>query len=133
LLGDIKIRWGDMLRYDSTTCWEVFPGFYEVSRTRSYCHSWSAFPAYFLSKYILGIRIEERGFRKICISVPDTDIEWCEGSIPTPFGMVNIRWSRENGLKSYYISVPCEIDIAADTSFDWKLTVQKLTKKYEKD
>jgi len=47
--------------------------------------------------------------------------------------MVNIRWSRENGLKSYFISVPDEIDVSADNSFDWKLTVQKVSDKYKKD
>ena len=31
IFEDIKRRWGEMVRYESTTCWEVFPGFYENS------------------------------------------------------------------------------------------------------
>ena len=42
VIRDMEKRWGEMLRYDSTTCWEVFPGFYENARTRSYCHAWSS-------------------------------------------------------------------------------------------
>jgi hypothetical protein len=125
LLEDMKDRWKDMLRYDSTTCWEVFPGFYEVSRTRSYCHSWSSSPAYFLNRYILGIHMEEEGFRKIRISVPDTDIEWCEGSIPTPYGRIDVRWSRENSTRSCHVTVPHGISVEVDNRFDWALTVEK--------
>lgn len=29
--GGHKHRWGEMLRYETTTCWEVFPGFYETA------------------------------------------------------------------------------------------------------
>jgi hypothetical protein len=125
MLEDIKIRWKNMLRYDSTTCWEVFPGFYEVNRTRSYCHSWSSSPAYFLNRYILGVNIKDNGFKQITIYVPDTDVEWCEGSIPTPYGMIRIHWSKETNNKTYNISVPSEVEVAIDSSFDWRVTIEK--------
>ena len=125
-LEDMRVRWSNMLRYDSTTCWESFPGFHENARTRSYCHSWSSSPVYFLSKYILGVFIEADGFRKVRISPPDTELEWCEGSIPTPLGMLQIRWSRENNRKSCFVSVPAGVDIAVAEASGWEITVEKL-------
>ena len=79
VLEDIKIRWG----YDCKTCWEVFPGFYEVSRTRSYCHSWSASPTYFIHRYALGVEHAADGFDEIRLHPVDVNLGWCEGSIPT--------------------------------------------------
>ena len=126
LLEDMRLRWQNMLRYDSTTCWEVFPGFYEVNRTRSYCHSWSSFPVYCLNKYVLGVNTKDNSFSEIVLSVPDTDLQWCEGSIPTPFGMIRVHWSRENGLKSYHISVPHEIKVTIGEGFDWDVKMEEL-------
>ncbi len=125
MLKDMRKRWEEMLRYDSTTCWEVFPGFYEVSRTRSYCHSWSSFPAYFLNKYILGVSMKEDGFRRIELHVPETDIQWCEGAIPTPCGRIQIRWSVEKGEKNYFIAVPNEITVEKGGDFEWNLTIER--------
>lgn len=125
IFKDMKTRWNNMLRYDSTTCWEVFPGFYDVNRTRSYCHSWSSSPVYFLNRYVLGVGIGENNFRKIVVSVPDMDLEWCEGSIPTPHGVIHVRWSRENNNKFYWIAVPPEIEVIADQGFDWDISIEK--------
>ena len=123
VINDIKKNWGMMLRYDSTTCWEVFPGFYEFGRTRSYCHSWSSSPVYFLSKYVLGIKMIENGYKKIEISIPEVDLMWCEGSIPTPFGDISIRWSKENNIKSCHITVPSNIVVSLPND-EWKIVVK---------
>ncbi|MBN2558828.1 MAG: alpha-L-rhamnosidase N-terminal domain-containing protein [Clostridia bacterium] len=111
ILREIKERWGMMLRYDSSTCWEVFPGFYENSRTRSYCHSWSSAPGYIFIKYFLGLTPTGRGFSEMELNIPDIGLEWCEGSIPTPFGMITIYWSKENGPLRYRARIPRGINI----------------------
>lgn len=123
VLGDIRERWGRMLRYDCTTCWEVFPGFYENGRTRSYCHSWSSTPVYFLGKYLLGIRRTSPGFRSITVEIPDTDLTWCQGSLPTPLGMITVWWSREEGKKSCKLFVPAQIDLTLpDDGWEYRVT-----------
>lgn len=108
---DIKDRWGEMLRFDSSTCWEVFPGFYENSRTRSYCHSWSATPAYFMLRYLLGIEMLEPGFRKIRFTPSPAKLKWCRGSIPTPYGSIHVSWSREQEKTTVRMEVPDPIEI----------------------
>ena len=97
ILSDIRKRWGEMIRYESTTCWEVFPGFYENSRTRSYAHAWSAAPAAFMQKYLSGVHMEKPGWKEISFSVPDlpgTDITWCRATIPTPYGPIHASWDK---------------------------------------
>ncbi len=106
---DIKKRWGDMLRYDSTTCWEVFPGFYENGRTRSYCHSWSATPAYFMLRCLSGVKVLEKGFGKVTFEPCPLPLSWCRCSIPTPYGMISVDWKLENGRYDVYLELPEEI------------------------
>jgi len=124
VLDDIKNRWGMMSRYDCTTCWEVFPGFYEIGRTRSYCHSWSSTPAYITGRYLLGVNLMEAGFSKIKICIPEVDLQWCAGSIPTLQGTIQVYWSKENGIKKYKIITPASIQVAFDADSDWQIVIE---------
>ncbi len=126
IIKDIKDRWGMMLRYNSSTCWEVFPGFYENSRTRSYCHSWSSAPGYIFIKYILGLTPSDKGFREMTLKIPEVDIEWCEGSIPTPYGKIDISWSVEKGIKHFRAVVPEGIRINDLTDGSWKISIERI-------
>jgi len=126
IVRDIKDRWGMMLRYDSSTCWEVFPGFYENARTRSYCHSWSSVPGYIFIKYILGLTPSEKGFSGMTLKVPEVDLEWCEGSIPTPFGKIDVWWSKENNCKSFRARIPEGIQITDRTDGSWEISIERI-------
>ncbi|MDX1358515.1 MAG: hypothetical protein R3232_06780, partial [Clostridia bacterium] len=126
ILNDIRKRWGTMLRYDSSTCWEVFPGFYENARTRSYCHSWSSAPGYIFIKYMLGLTLSEKGFMEMILRIPEVDLEWCEGSIPTPFGRVDIWWSKEKGNKYFRAVVPDGIRIVDMTDGTWRIEIERI-------
>jgi len=126
IINDIRERWGMMLRYDSSTCWEVFPGFYENARTRSYCHSWSSAPGYIFIKYLLGLTPSGNGFEEMTLKIPETDLSWCEGSIPTPFGKIDVWWSMENGNKQFRAIVPEEIRITDCTDGSWIITIERI-------
>ncbi|MFO7636599.1 MAG: alpha-L-rhamnosidase C-terminal domain-containing protein [Clostridia bacterium] len=126
ILDIIREKWGMMLRYDSSTCWEVFPVFYENSRTRSYCHSWSSAPGYVFIRYLLGLEPVEPGFRKLKFSVPDVDLEWCEGSIPSPQGKIDVFWSREKGRKVFKAMVPGGIELDLSEPGDWDITIERI-------
>lgn len=121
VLEKIKEKWGEMLRYDSTTCWEVFPGFYENSRTRSYCQSWSAAPVVFLTEEVLGIKRIGRGFHQVKLSVSSDAVSWCKGAMPTPYGAIRVQWDRKTG--EYRIWIPKEIEADTKDLGDWKVTV----------
>ncbi len=110
VFSDIKKRWSEMIMYDSTTCWEVFPGFYENSRTRSYCHSWSSSPAYFMMKYLTGVKMLEKGFKKITVcDIPD-QLDWCRAAIPTPYGRIKIEWHRKGKEICVTLDLPEDIE-----------------------
>lgn len=121
VLNDIHQRWGEMLHYDTTTCWEVFPGFYENSRTRSYCHSWSASPAVFCLEQILGIQRIDNGWKKIKIQVPDYAGKWCKGAVPTPYGIIRGWWEKKE--KTYKLMVPRQIEIDMSAMEGWNVQV----------
>ncbi|MBN2851952.1 MAG: hypothetical protein JXQ23_04370 [Clostridia bacterium] len=126
ILNEISDRWGMMLRYDSSTCWEVFPGFYENSRTRSYCHSWSSAPGYVFIRYILGFSPVEQGFKKVELIIPEVDIKWCEGSVPTPLGRIDVWWSKENGQRIFRAKVPSQIEIINEKNSSWKVVIERI-------
>lgn len=123
IMEDIKHRWGEMLRYETTTCWEVFPGFYENSRTRSYCHAWSTAPAMLMQKYLLGIRRESEGFKDVSFCFPNTGLRWCRGSIPTPFGVIYVDWNKDIG--EFLLRIPEEIKLHGDEPDGFHVTIQK--------
>lgn len=126
ILDAIRDKWGMMLRYDSSTCWEVFPGYFENSRTRSYCHSWSSAPAYVMIRYLLGLEPVEPGFSKLRLLVPDVDLAWCEGSIPTPRGKITVWWSSENGKKRFRAEIPKDMEVDISLAGEWDVSIGRI-------
>lgn len=123
IFEDVKKRWGEMFRYETTTCWEVFPGFYENSRTRSYCHSWSTAPAALMQKYLLGIRRDSEGFRDVSYDFPDTPLRWCRGAVPTPFGPIYVDWNKDLG--EFLLCLPEKITLHGEPPAGFRMTVQR--------
>lgn len=126
VLDDIVDKWGKMLRYDCTTCWEVFPGFYEAGRTRSYCHSWSSSPVYFINKYLLGVNIVKDGYESVEIYVPENNLKWCQGTLPSPHGNIQVYWSKENDERHYKITIPDVIDVSIRNDFNWDIKIKRI-------
>jgi hypothetical protein len=60
------------------------------------CHGWAAGPTAWLSEYVLGIRIKEAGGAVIEVKPRLGDLDWVEGSLPTPYGMVSVRHDRRS-------------------------------------
>ena len=100
LLEITRDRWGDMLDKGATTTWETFSNYLPGGTwTRSWCHAWSAAPAYFLSAYVLGIRPLEPGYARALIDPQLCDLAWVQGAVPTPHGEIGIlAEQRESGL-----------------------------------
>lgn len=108
IVADIRRRWGEMLAYGATTCWETFLGFYKYTLTRSHCHAWSAAPAYFCGAYLLGVRPLEPGFAKILIEPQLSGLSWIKGTVPTPFGPVTVhcREARAGEYLDILVQIP---------------------------
>ncbi len=92
----IRDTWGMMLERGATTCWELLPGFMPGGRwTRSHCHAWSAGPAHFLSRLVLGLRPTGKGMREFRFSPSEASgVEWARGEVPTPHGPIFVEWSK---------------------------------------
>ncbi|MFD2611226.1 family 78 glycoside hydrolase catalytic domain [Paenibacillus gansuensis] len=101
LLQDMRKHYGQMVEYQATTCWEMYPNFAEnransAMLTRSHCHAWSAGPAYFLGAAILGVRQSEIGWTKVTVAPQPCDLKWARGAVPLPQGgRVDVAWQVE--------------------------------------
>ncbi len=127
----IRDFWGGMLDMGATSFWEDFNidwldgaapidalvpegkkdihgdfGAYCYEGFRhSLCHGWASGPTSWLSRHVLGVEVVEPGCKVVKISPNLGDLEWAEGSFPTPYG--DIKLSHKRGADGKIIS---EID-----------------------
>lgn len=85
----IRSRWTAMARSETGTVWEGFgPG--------ENCHEAGAVPAYFLSAYVLGVRLDGPvSARRLLIQPRLGDLTEAEGTVVTELGPVPVRWRRD--------------------------------------
>ena len=94
--------WGWMLAQGMRTCGEYF------DTTRSLCHAWSASPAYYLSKYVLGVHYPNApDYSTVEIRVLTHHVTEAEGAFPHPRGAVKVKWHTERGRRVFdYVKAP---------------------------
>ena len=63
----------------------------------SLCHGWSSGPAAWLLSAVLGIAPAEPGFACVCFAPDLGGLDWAEGSVPTRFGLIQVRLERRDG------------------------------------
>ena len=101
-LNYIRRNWGDMLRRGATTWWEKFnPAWpddmkWALDQTAyvSLCHGWSTGPTTYLTENVLGVRPTSAGFATVEIAPQLGDLQWAEGDVPTPSGVIHVRVER---------------------------------------
>ncbi len=113
----IREQWSRMLEKGATTFWETFPG--KIGShggehwSRSLCHGWSAGPAYFLSRYVLGVIPTAPGYRRVKIAPRAFDLTWASGAVPTPLGPISVSWRLDEAgaMRIDYNAPPgCEVE-----------------------
>lgn len=83
-----------------------------VGHRHSFCHGWASGPTAWLSAYVLGIKVLAPGCTKIAIEPHLGDLEWVEGSYPTPLGLIKVRHEKlDNGEIKSEIDAPEGITI----------------------
>lgn len=134
----IKQYWGAMLDLGATTFWEDFNldwtkdaaridefategkrdihrdygDYCYLSYRHSLCHGWASGPTAWLTQHVLGVNVAEPGCRTLRITPHLGDLQWAEGTFPTPKGVVSIRHERmENGKVVSKIKAPKGIRI----------------------
>jgi alpha-L-rhamnosidase len=120
-LDTIRQYWGGMLDMGATTFWEDFdldwmvnagridelpvPGkkdihgdygaYCYIGFRHSLCHGWASGPTAWLSEHVLGIEIVTPGCKKVKITPHLGDLQWAEGTFPTPYGAIHVRHEKQ--------------------------------------
>ena len=129
----IDSYWGRMLDLGATTFWEDFnytdgldaapideivpEGRFDihadggawcyVGLRHSFCHGWASGPTPWLSRHVLGIEPVGTGFRKVRIEPHLGDLEWAEGTFPTPYGVIEVHHRKNaDGSVSSRVKLP---------------------------
>ncbi|MGM9754550.1 MAG: alpha-L-rhamnosidase C-terminal domain-containing protein, partial [Parabacteroides sp.] len=69
-------------------------------------------PTSWLSEYVLGVQVVEPGCRTIRITPHLGDLNWVEGTFPTPYGEIKIRHEKgADGQVKSQIDAPKEVRI----------------------
>ncbi len=108
MIENIRNKWGDMLRFGATSCWETFLGFEKDRLTRSHCHGWSAAPGYFLPRVILGVKPVKPGFEEFVVEPHTNNLTWARGQVPTPYGCIHVEWEMKDGEPVIKVEAPKE-------------------------
>ena len=109
-LALIRTVWGHMRHgspYYSGGVWEALaPDGSPATRESaggtfaSLAHGWASGPTSALSKYVLGVRPIQPGYKTWLIEPQPGDLSWAEGRVPTPYGPIAVRWQKSpRGLR----------------------------------
>lgn len=136
----IREFWGGMIDLGATSFWEDFSldwaknagridelpaegkddihrdfgAFCYLSYRHSLCHGWASGPTPWLSHHVLGVKVVEPGCRKVCMEPHLGDLEWAEGTYPTPFGNISIRVEKDaKGRTVAHVSKPRKVRLTA--------------------
>lgn len=134
----ISDYWGGMIDLGATTFWEDFnysnsknasridemptPERYDihadggaycyVGHRLSLCHGWGAGPTPWMQRYLLGVTPLEPGCKKVQVKPHLGNIDFVEGSVPTPYGPIYIKASKtKNNKTNLTIKAPKQIKI----------------------
>lgn len=133
----IREFWGAMLDLGATTFWEDFNidwlpnasridelvpdgkkdihgdygAYCYVGLRHSLCHGWASGPTSWMSEYILGVKVLEPGCKVVQIRPNLGDLQWVEGTFPTPYGDIKISHKIVNGKLESQIDAPKEVRI----------------------
>ncbi|WP_200979416.1 alpha-L-rhamnosidase [Echinicola sp. 20G] len=137
-LDIILAYWGGMLDMGATTFWEDFnvewmentarldeftpEGMNDIhgsfgdycypSYRHSLCHGWSSGVTAWLTNNVLGIKVMEAGCKTLKIEPHLDNLDWVEGTFPTPLGVVKVKHVKlENGEIQSTIDAPEGIKI----------------------
>lgn len=102
-----KRDWGNLLESGLTTCIETFKS--GKDWTRSVAHAWSASPAIFFMKEILGVKPVKPGYAEFKVEPKPSGLSFAKGSVPTPYGRIYVEWKKnEDGTMDISCNAPKE-------------------------
>ena len=94
--------WEMFLDRGSTTSGET--GF--ASHDRSDCHAWSAHPAYYLLRFVAGIKPASVGFDEVLVSPQLDSLQQVRATLPHPEGTISVDYRREGDQLTATVNLP---------------------------
>ena len=102
---------------DIDTMWESF-------QDSESCHNYGEVPAYFMSSFVLGVRLGASGSANLGALVIEPrlgDLGWAEGIVVTEFGLVTVSWVISSIHLNFTLSLPqdvrsCELRVPGQAS-----------------
>jgi hypothetical protein len=86
---------------------------------RSDCHAWGSVPIHHFHRNVLGVRSTDVGWRSVTVDPSLGDLTWAEGVVPTPYGAIRVRCTREaDGRVNVDVSAPATIAVTVRSSAD---------------
>jgi hypothetical protein len=137
-LDNIRTYWGGMLKMGATTFWEDYnldwmPGSAPIDELvppgkkdihgdfgaycylgfrHSLCHGWASGPTSWLTEHVLGIQVVDPGCKTIRVTPHLADLQWAEGTFPTPYGQVKVKVKKlPDGKTDLKIEAPKQVKI----------------------
>jgi len=134
----IRQYWGAMLDLGATTFWEDFDLAWTANAGRidelvpegkkdihgdfgnycykgfrhSLCHGWASGPTAWLSEHVLGVKVLAPGCRVVKIEPHLGDLNWVEGTVPTPRGIIKVRHDKQSdGTVRSKVAAPDGVEI----------------------
>ena len=98
--------WRDMVRNHATTCVEA------ESYARSECHAWGSLALYELPGAVLGVRPASPGYQSVSIRPVLGYLDYAEGEVETPHGVVRVSWRKINGTLRMNYELPDTMKLA---------------------
>ncbi|ADB30448.1 alpha-L-rhamnosidase domain protein [Kribbella flavida DSM 17836] len=84
------LGWANVLARGGTFLWEQW----NPVNDESYSHGWGAQAAVDVLGTILGVTLAAPGAARLSVTVPDIDLEFAQGTVPTQRGPVTVEWRR---------------------------------------
>lgn len=90
----------------------TYGGYCYEGYRHSFAHGWASGPTSWLSEHVLGIKIAEPGGKAYTVKPNLGDLEFAEGTFPTPYGVIRVRHQKDaDGQVVSQIEAPKEVRI----------------------
>jgi hypothetical protein len=107
----MHLTWDQMIDRENPfftgTMWENIgvDGTATESRT-SLAHGWASGPTPIMTSYVLGVQPVDPGYQSFTVAPHFGSLRWAEGAVPTPYGPIFVRWTKEDHRFSVTVEVP---------------------------
>jgi hypothetical protein len=100
----LRDHYGPMRAAGAWTIWETLK--FGVADSGNLCQGWGTTAVRWLQERVLGVRPERPGDTARVVVAPDSTLEWAEGAVPHPRGIVRVAWRRVGDRLEIQASAP---------------------------